>query len=325
MKNKHLLIITGFSDTEDKENLLHDLLEKVSNIDNVDVCYCTHHKNISNKVYSLCNYVVYNDYNPILNWDIRDSKTIEFRNQYVVDDHTLLFPICYHGYAHLLSLCDGISLGVNAEYEYFSFMNYDVKDFCVHQLPGHVERIKNNLDFIGYPWANKSFNTEFFTFNKHFATKIHPLRKYQNYISFKEIVFESIMKEFIDNNNFNVLLLEHNDSEDILGQSFFDNYLGGRHWSPYYGEGKDQIVMLPYTLDNENIFFTVEYQKENDFKIILNDVDIMDEPFDDMDNEIYRLKTPVKMSLNSTLKFYINNTLIRDFVFDDYRHIGFTK
>ena len=94
-----------------------------------------------------------------MNWDICDyTKNWKFVLETNLIDGTLHFPLVNHSFAHLISTCDGIALGINKGYSTFSFMNYDVVDFCIEQLPHHITEIKkNNTDSIFYPFKIKNF------------------------------------------------------------------------------------------------------------------------------------------------------------------------
>ena len=134
---KHLIIICGYLDTQSKENILLNLLKRLqkfvvsageneSQIFNgkygkIELCYCTHHQNIPSEVYEHCNYVIYNKNNPILNWDIWDNFTRTFGSEAQFDGGKayIQFYQPYHGYAHHLSVTDGIATGIINGFESF--------------------------------------------------------------------------------------------------------------------------------------------------------------------------------------------------------------
>ena len=107
------------------------------------ICYCTHHHNIPSQVYEYCNYVVYNKNNPILNWDIWDNFTRTFGSEAQFDGGKayIQFYQPYHGYAHHLSVTDGIATGIINGFESFSLMNYDIIDFCLNEFEEHYQEI----------------------------------------------------------------------------------------------------------------------------------------------------------------------------------------
>ena len=46
----------------------------------------THHKNIPNKILDSANYIIYNSYNPIMNWDIYDEHSKKFQSVLRIND-----------------------------------------------------------------------------------------------------------------------------------------------------------------------------------------------------------------------------------------------
>ena len=76
--SEHFVIVAGYLNTKEKENIAIKLFEKLSRLKNIAICYVTHHKNIPNKILDKSNYIVYNKYNPIMNWDICDSHSRSF-------------------------------------------------------------------------------------------------------------------------------------------------------------------------------------------------------------------------------------------------------
>ena len=60
------------------------------------------------------NYVIYNKYNQ-MNWDICEdyTKNWKFVLETNLIDGTLHFSLVNHSFAHLISTCDGIALGIN--------------------------------------------------------------------------------------------------------------------------------------------------------------------------------------------------------------------
>ena len=215
---KHFLIISGYLSSKNKEKTLLELLSKVSKIDDLTICYSTHHSNIPKKVYQYCDYVFYNKNNPILNWDYIDDFTKKFGNQMIFTMNNKNYKVrTYnpnHGYAHLLNMLDGISCGISTGHTTFTCMNYDVIDFCLEQLPGHIAELKknSNLCAIFYPYDDgrktKKYNTEFFSFNSQFAQKFYEYRDYNKFRNDVEMPIETLPKFIIDANNFNYMLLK---------------------------------------------------------------------------------------------------------------------
>jgi len=245
----HFVIITGFLNKEIKENYLIELVKKIKkNIKHITLCYTTHHDNIPKIIYELFDYVVYNKKNPILNWDICDNFTKTFGCQLDMDDDkSLLFFQPYHGYAHHLSICDGISIGVNTGHTTFSVMNYDCIDFCVEELNYHMEIIKktNKCVFYNYGVDTDDLNTEFFTFNMDLATILHDMRYYDKFSSHKFMHYEKIVTTVVNDNNVEFELRKFITNNKALGKiSYADDTVDGeilndKLFAPFYEKWVD--------------------------------------------------------------------------------------
>ena len=129
--SEHFVIVAGYPNTKQKEDITSKLFQRLSKIERITTCYVTHHITIPSDILDTANYVIYNKYNPLMNWDICEDYTKNWKFLLKTDliNGTLHFPLVNHSFAHLISMCDGIALGINKGYSTFSFMNYDVVDF----------------------------------------------------------------------------------------------------------------------------------------------------------------------------------------------------
>lgn len=275
---KHFVIVTGYPDKKYKEDLLINLSQKIrKTVDNITLCYCTHYPQINTEIYDIFDYVFYNKKNPILNWDIIDKFTRTFGCQLNTEKFALLFFQPYHGYAHHLSICDGLEIGIANGHETFSILNYDCIDFCVEQLPTHInEIIKNPDNCIFYEYGGHErerekdlgdVNTEFFTINLKMAKLIVNIREYKKFSGvFKYMMYEKIIHELIKINDINVTTKKFNTKNKALGTVSYaydvthDNY-NDKFFAPFYEKWIENkrycYYFLPFIGDDEKRYFTI--------------------------------------------------------------------
>jgi len=192
----HCIIITGYPDNKKKlKNLLEFSNTVKSRKNNCKLCYSSHLKPES-KIYDFYDYVIYTKKNPILNWDLIDDVTHTFGIVLSVNGQKIYYPQPYHGYAHHLSICDGISLGLNLRCNSFTIMNSDVIDFCIESIDNHISLLLNNISTF-YTYNNDKINTEFFSCNKDFANFLYLHRYYDLYKKFNLVEYEFFMKKMI--------------------------------------------------------------------------------------------------------------------------------
>ena len=220
-------------------------------------------------------------------------------------------------------MCDGIALGVNKGYKTFSFMNYDVVDFCVEQLPHHVTEIKKEkTDSIFYPFKIHSINatagsTEFFTFNLKFAQALYPYCKYDKFKTIHDLVLERFVNLVCKKHGIKTLFVENTHSKNgTLGKISFDNEPNPTFFSPYAkikedGETKE-LMMFPYKIEDTYYFsyFHKDIIKNIDFQVNNKSVDA---------ESINRIKLPCP------LKIFHNKKLVFDFTLTDERQFGYAE
>jgi len=325
---KHFLIISGYLSSKNKEKTLLELLSKVSNIDNLTICYSTHHSNIPKKVYQYCDYVVYNKNNPILNWDYIDDFTKEFGNQGFLTIDNKKYRIVtynpYHGYAHLLNMLDGISCGFSTGHNTFTCMNYDVIDFCLEQLPGHITELRknSNLSAIFYPYDDgrgvKKYNTEFFSFNSRFAQKFYEYIDYNKLRNDISLPIETLPKHIVDANNFNHMLLKMDtlnlgkihlvdpeEDRSKLNDSWFVPIVVYE-----YQDEKKTIIIYPLKLWNDNQrYLGVILDSYDNEKIYIDDEEI-------------NFNQIIKITDDCNFKIIVSNKVLLNVRLKDPRQFG---
>ena len=325
--SEHFVIVAGYPNTKQKEDIASKLFQRLSKIQRITTCYVTHHTTIPSDILDTANYVIYNKHNPLMNWDICEDYTKNWKFLLKTDliNGTLHFPLVNHSFAHLISMCDGIALGVNKGYSTFSFMNYDVVDFCIEQLPHHIIEIKkDNTDSIFYPFNIKNLgytsgNTEFFSFNSKFAQKLYPYSKWSKYKTIHDPTLERWMSLFCIKEGMKTLYVENTySSNGELGivafdqdpdKKFFSPYIKFKHNKieyqiyavPYVIEGRYHIIMIPMQTspeDIENMIFTINDEEK-------------------------KLGIPHKIKKPSKIKLTYQNREVYAFNLSDERHFGY--
>jgi hypothetical protein len=247
--DNHLTIVCAHQDNQNKIDTLYQLLIKLKKIPNNDICFCTHYSDIPKELIELCDYVVYSKENPILNWDIIDDFTqtfgckVEFSS-----DQQVLYYQPYHGYAHFLSMIDGIVYGANLKYTTFTICNFDVVDECIRRLEDDIRQVRTRQkDGVYFVYDQKYLNTEFFTFNLDIAKEICKYRKYDVFsANFETMMLENVMTDIISRNDFNIEINFHEIEDDSLGTYNFtlrppdlENNVNDKYFIPFYNEWID--------------------------------------------------------------------------------------
>jgi hypothetical protein len=160
-------------------------------------------------------------------------------------DQQVLYYQPYHGYAHFLSMIDGIVYGANLKYTTFTVCNFDVIDECIRRLEDDIRQVRTRQrDGIYFIYDQKYLNTEFFTFNLDIAKEICKYRKYEVFSSnFETMMLENVMTDIISRNDFNVEINFHGIEDDSLGTYNFtlrptdlENNVNDKYFIPFYNE-----------------------------------------------------------------------------------------
>ena len=240
MINKNLVIILSHCDTKEKLEILENNIQLLKS-NNFDVLLTSHiplPKNIQSQV----EYLVYDKSNPILHWPKRGMtywKTFSTD----VESLKLVNILPDYGWTAFNQLLTSSHLGLSLEYDYYSFINYDI--IFTQQM---IETMKLPYDFLCskvYESKNQDgFRFPSFMFNivsKKNLKKLIPLISKQQYI----------------NGNFK-------DAEHYLGHllSVFD-------YETYTEVIKDQIEYGdkdPFNYNKDNNLFKIFYQSVMDPK-----------------------------------------------------------
>jgi len=325
----HFIVVTGYANHPLKVDRVNELAKKLKskNSDYI-LCYSTHYPP-DKSFYENYEMVLYNDENPILNWDINDKITQTFGTSLLLTkDLVLRYPQPYHGYAHHLCICDGISLGLSTGFSYVSVMNFDVVDYCIDSLPDHLKLLQKGISSF-YQWDEKGISTEFFSMNRDFAQFFHSYRNYSSYKKYNTVLYEYVMKNIYLNYTFRKDAITPNLSKNpcegnVFGDLHFDDIqdeikLESKFFIPYYNHRDDHEYQydffIPF-LDGNDRFL---YKTNSD--IITCKID--NKPLEKTifsENEKFSL---TKLSNDCNMKIYKNSELIKDIRLHDRRQFGF--
>tara|TARA_Y100000004_G_C8821778_1_gene372222 strand:- start:154 stop:828 length:675 start_codon:yes stop_codon:yes gene_type:complete len=219
-------------------------------------------------------------------------------------------------------------------------MNYDVIDFCLEQLPGHIAELKknSNLCAIFYPYDDgrktKKYNTEFFSFNSQFAQKFYEYRDYNKFRNDVEMPIETLPKFIIDVNNFNYMLLKM-DTWNLGKIPFADpeedkSKLNDSWFVPIvdyeYKDDEKRILVFPFKPWNDSQRYLRVILNPSDFHDPANkrlDVPIKyDEEKIYIDDEEINFDETIKISDDCNFKFIVSDKILLNVRLKDPRQFG---
>ncbi len=335
----HFLIVAGHLDTKNKEQIAIKLFEKLKKINNIKICYCTHLFYIPESIIEIVDYIVYDKENPILNWDITNNITKTFQitltlgnklqSQFDGSNTKLIYYPPYHGYAHFLSMCAGVSIGASSSHDKFTFLNYDLNNEKIFKLYDNIEKInENKCDGIFYEYkVNNSkqicFNTELFTFNLKFAQTLINYRNLENFLSFDTIILENVISNICRKNNLKIHVNEEPLENNTLGLVPFGHNSNLKYFIPfetvYLKNIQHDFVLFPFKDENEYKFFWFAQNIDVNDEIFYRDFKLY------IDDNFIKSNEIVSINKNSKLSFFHKNKKIRDFQFNDEKHFGYKK
>lgn len=241
MINKNLVIILSHCDTKEKLKILENNIQLLKS-NNFDILL-TSHIPLPENIQSQVEYLIYDKSNPILHWPKRGMtfwKTLSTGTENL----KLINILPDYGWTAFNQFLTSSHLGLSLEYDYYSFINYDV--IFTPQLIETMKLPHNFLCSKVYESKNqKGFRFPSFMFNmisKNNLKKLLPLISKQQYIR----------------GNFK-------DAEHYLGHLFsvFD-------YKIYQEIIKDQVEYgdkNPFNYNKDNDLFKVFYQSITDPKI----------------------------------------------------------
>ena len=241
MINKNLVIILSHCDTKEKLKILENNIQLLKS-NNFDILL-TSHIPLPENIQSQVEYLIYDKSNPILHWPKRGMtfwKTLSTGTENL----KLINILPDYGWTAFNQFLTSSHLGLSLEYDYYSFINYDV--IFTPQLIETMKLPHNFLCSKVYESKNqKGFRFPSFMFNmisKNNLKKLLPLISKQQYIR----------------GNFK-------DAEHYLGHLFsvFD-------YKIYQETIKDQVEYgdkTPFNYNKDNDLFKIFYQSITDPKI----------------------------------------------------------
>jgi hypothetical protein len=185
MKNKNLIIIVCYCDTEQKLKLLHNMINRIKN--EFDILVASHSPlpiSIQNDI----DYLVYDKSNPILKYP---ERGMEFWR--IIQNQKISHIMNDYGWTVFNLKKNAITFCQNLDYSHYSFINYDI------EITEEVLNILNNpKDFICSDFKDPTTNVSLFPsllFNilsKENANKINTLISKQEYTSSDPITKQSL-------------------------------------------------------------------------------------------------------------------------------------
>ena len=175
MKNKNLVIIECYCDTEEKLSLLDKMITTLN--DKFDILVTTHYF-LPERIQAKIDYLIYDKSNPILKYPERGMefwrKISNIKITHIMDDY---------GWTVYNLKKNAISFCADLNYDYYSFINYDIEitEDLVHLLNNPKDFICTNfLD----PISKKSLfpSLLFNILSKNNANKIYSLIDKEDYV-----------------------------------------------------------------------------------------------------------------------------------------------
>ena len=135
MKNKNLIIIECYCDTEEKLSLLKNMVLKLNG--NFDILISSHSP-IPEEIQCNIDYFIFDKSNPILKYPERGMKFWR-----IIDNIKITHIMDDYGWTVYNLRKNAISLCKKLNYDYFSFINYDIE--ITDDL---IELLSNPKDFV---------------------------------------------------------------------------------------------------------------------------------------------------------------------------------
>jgi hypothetical protein len=138
MKN-NLIIILSHCDTEEKKEVLINNVNKLKS-NNFDILLVSHIP-IPSSIQELVEYFIYDKSNPIINWPERGMVFWQKIGDNIVYRLLNIYPD--YGWTALNQILLGGNLGLSLNYNYFSFINYDIQ-----LTDSIIEALKSPVPFL---------------------------------------------------------------------------------------------------------------------------------------------------------------------------------
>ena len=270
---KHFIIITGYANNPQQVEMTNQLAIKCkSKNSNYQLCYSTHY-DPDPSFYRNFDFVLFNQNNPILNWDIQDRETITVTAEIRIDrSKKIIYPQPYHAYAHHISICDGMSIGFSSGYNTFTVLNSDCEDICIDAISEHFEYTNQQVS-VFYNYGNEGINTEFFSFDRSFGAFFHSFRSYNKYRMFGMQHYEIVMKNICKTTESNVKVLDFPLKNTLsFGKMNFEKnekVYCDHYFQPYLNIDDKFTYYIPY-VDNNQKYLAIVNDNEN-VKIYINE------------------------------------------------------
>jgi len=286
-------------------------------------------------------YIIYNANNPIMNKDIitgsSQNHLIAIFTRRGDKNLTAYRKSFYHGYAHHLSIRDGLMAISNQNTLLTHYMNYDVDHSLIDRLPEIEEMLQYKCDFVHFSYFEKSgINTEAFSLkDRIIGETIGDVVSFDDFFKYShngvsygvEHIYKNIFKN-IDSYDMG----HFNDKKEkyswIIGtSSFFDDIdhdnthllnsdISGLHIIPYVNDdGMKKILMNNSQYTGIPVFkMKFEFLSDNKLENTIEH---------ELVTNFWQEHTlPVNCN---RVKIYVNNILKAFFDVNDENNFGFIK
>jgi len=335
------ILIGAHCSSESKVNKLLSLVDHIKSTTKDYNLYLVTHIFPHIKFKNSFDYIIYNGNNPIMNKDIftsssknhlisiftrrGDTNLTAFRNSY------------YHGYAHHLSIRDGLMSIKNQNTLLTHYMNFDVDHSLIDRLPEIEEMLEYKCDFVYFSYFEElGINTEAFSMNNHIIEEtIGDVVSFDDFFKYSpngdsygvEHIYKNIFKNI---NSFNMGHFKNKKEKNswIIGtSSFFDDVdhdnidllnsnISGLHIIPYVNDNNLKKILMNNSPDTGIYVIKMKFE-------FFNDDNLIDKKEHELITNFWQEHT-IPDNCNR-VKIYVNDNLRAFFDVNDERNFGFHK
>jgi len=263
-------IVSGHLNTEDKIKTSLNLLKKIRELRPHITIIFVSHLNIPDDILSLVDTFVFTKENPILNYDISDNFTKKHKNILQTDKFSYLSYSPNASFAHLISICDGLSFGASVGFKKFHYISSDCDIEMLNNLYTHNSYL-SSYDACFYEFG-EWVNTEFFSFNLKLAKLLFKYRSYENFKKLLDPRLEPAICNLLNSNNIDYFCMK-TDKKFGFGNSGFS-------YKFKYVSGDQKIFLFPIKISLDHyqmVIFTTDENEISTIKISDKKITITDQ------------------------------------------------
>ena len=344
--NEDVFIIDSWPDTEEKENVLLQLIKKVK-VFGCPIILCGHYP-IKPEIQKLVDYYIYDSNNDILlekdfeEYGINSDRWTSFTNYKIINKNSF-----HHDYAIWLTMKNAFTLANQLGKKYIHFLEYDNLPDEIQYRQSFMEYVRNN-DAVVYEYSegstkeNNPYSSAYiFSIKTDVALKmislINTKEEYfknkpdswqlekQLYQSIKKVTNSIFVSKYIPNDNELNIFAAWNRNGIMRNGAKFQTYLGVDNANQLYihfisgfseqPATKDYLVEIVY--GSYKKFFTVNknkyhlekignYKKNDIVRVFYQGVEVFTERLKDKVDEFRRKNTVIRSNVNTNRKTNIH-------------------